>query len=152
MKIVKATKIHLNRVRNLNERVLTVDGMYLGMSYKIPELIHKGRVLLAVENNRVVGALTYDEPDEDWFRFKSETAREIITLAIHPDFQKSGIGTALISALENKLKKRNISKLYVATYHKFGCSNFYKKVGFKLIRKDYSNFYFKKTLTDARSN
>jgi ribosomal protein S18 acetylase RimI-like enzyme len=75
---------------------------------------------------------------------------ELLSISVSPQAQKGGIGTRLLTALEQELKQRNIRKYKVIAGEKLeGANNFYLKNGFVLAKqisihgKDISNVYVK---------
>ncbi len=75
---------------------------------------------------------------------------ELLSISVSPQAQKGGIGTQLLTALEQELKQRNIRKYKVIAGEKLeGANKFYLKNGFVLAKqisihgKDISNVYVK---------
>jgi ribosomal protein S18 acetylase RimI-like enzyme len=61
---------------------------------------------------------------------------ELLTIAVSPEVQQGGIGTQLISALEQELKNRNIFKYKVIAGKKLtGANKFYLKNGFVFAKQ-----------------
>ena len=49
------------------------------------------------------------------FQFENKTAGEIACLAVHDDYQRAGLGSQLLQAVESKAMKNGISRLYTLT-------------------------------------
>lgn len=82
---------------------------------------------IATIENKIVGFLYISYPEKDIF--------ELQALYIHPEYQKQGIGTALITNVCN-LKNKQYKKCVVWTM-KYGPSlNFYKKQGFSFTSNE----------------
>ena len=65
-------------------------------------------------------------------------------VSVSPQEQGKGLGTKLIIALEEELKKLEIKNLTVQTQeHNNGANKFYKKNGFKIIEKKIIKHYWK---------
>lgn len=64
----------------------------------------------------------------------------ILNLAVHPDFRRCGIGTALMKKVLSELKERGCRLLYLEVRSSnFIARRFYESLGFRIIgtRKDY---------------
>ena len=77
---------------------------------------------VAEENKRIVGF--------SWIEPLEKEVFELVTIYIHPDFQKQGIGTALMEHVCQQKKKEGYQKVVLWTikdgpslgfYHKKGC-------------------------------
>lgn len=84
--------------------------------------IQKTESWVVEEDNWVVGFayITYPEPN----------TFEINALYIHPNFQRKGIGSALVSKLCLEKKKFGFNRLVVWTLKGGPSIGFYKKIGF----------------------
>ena len=70
---------------------------------------------------------------------RENSVYELMNMAVYPEFQNQGLGTRLLKALIEALKKRGAKKLEVGT-GTFGYQlRFYQKVGFRVdfIDKDF---------------
>ena len=83
----------------------------LGFQTNMPVFIHaarESRLLVASIDNTVVGYLRYN-----WLW--DEKLPYIQVLRVHTDYQRQGIGKALIEALEEELKQKNIASFLSST-------------------------------------
>lgn len=95
-------------------------------------------IWLTLENEEPVGVL-YAEPER-----MTDGTWNILMIAVHPDHQHSGNGSALVSYLESILRERNARLVLVETsgleeYEQ--ARSFYRKIGFTeeaRIREFYS--------------
>ncbi|BCM93257.1 hypothetical protein IAD21_05146 [Abditibacteriota bacterium] len=86
--------------------------------------------LLAKVEGRAVGfALGYGE---QWDQSQHFYLKEMCVAA---DLQRSGVGTALMEALEQNLKGRGVEKIYLYTARDTSSQNFYEKQGFYVSSK-----------------
>jgi ribosomal protein S18 acetylase RimI-like enzyme len=63
-------------------------------------------VLVAEENGQVIGAVigTIDKNKAYYYK-----------IAVHPDFQRQGIGKALVQAMEQRFVRRKVARIMVAS-------------------------------------
>lgn len=54
-------------------------------------------------------------------------------LAVHPEHQKKGIGTALMKELEKRFREAGVARIRLGV-HKLDLVPFYEKSGFKIIK------------------
>lgn len=81
--------------------------------------------LLAKNGDEVVGfALGFIE---SWDKSKNFHLKEICVASA---LQRSGVGTALLGALEESLEKQNVKRLYLHTARDTSAHAFYEKQGF----------------------
>ncbi|HEX8237019.1 MAG TPA: GNAT family N-acetyltransferase [Abditibacteriaceae bacterium] len=86
--------------------------------------------LVATISDEAVGfAIGYIE---QWNTTKHFYLKE---MCVAPKQQRFGIGTALMSALENNLKNQNVEKLYLHTARDTYAQTFYEKQGFYVSSK-----------------
>lgn len=64
----------------------------------------------------------------------------ILALATEKRFRKQGIGLKLISAVIKKINELDINSIVLTTEPDSPAVDFYKKIGFEIIKKD-SNYY-----------
>jgi ribosomal protein S18 acetylase RimI-like enzyme len=69
---------------------------------------------------------------EQWDSSKHFYLKE---MCVASEQQRSGIGTALIGALEEKLQEQSVEKLYLHTAHDTPAQAFYEKQGFHVSPK-----------------
>jgi ribosomal-protein-alanine N-acetyltransferase len=89
--------------------------------------------IVVVEKNKKIIGYTIGRP--------KNSRAEIVSLAVEPDWQKRGIGTALTKFLIERFQKEEVKEafLYVRTKNKQAIS-FYQELGFK-VAKTLENFY-----------
>lgn len=85
-------------------------------------------VFITVENGNIIGSIIFS-------RLRFEKSRRIAFLlspvAVHPDYQKKGIGQQLITFGHNNLKKNRVELVFT-----YGDINFYSKIGYKVISEN----------------
>jgi len=65
----------------------------------------------------------------------------VISIAVHPNFRRKGIATALLAQLIEFLKKKSVKKIILeVSIDNLPALNFYRKMGFKISRK-LRNYY-----------
>jgi N-acetylglutamate synthase-like GNAT family acetyltransferase len=55
------------------------------------------------------------------------------SLAVHPDFQRNGLGKRLVSGITQTARERGITRLYLLTDT---AEDFFKRLGFKFVSRD----------------
>lgn len=55
------------------------------------------------------------------------------SLAVHPDFQRNGLGTRLVSGITQTARDQGVTQLYLLTDT---AEDFFKRLGFKLVSRD----------------
>ncbi len=91
------------------------------------DLKKSGCDIIASENGFIVWRTVADEA-------------EIITIGVNPDNRKQGIATAMLTLVENELKKSGVKKIFLeVSTNNFPALNLYKNNGFVQIsvRKNY---------------
>jgi len=95
-------------------------------SQNLIEMSKKHDILVAIEDNQVVGTVRLKE-------------NAIYTVFVDPNYHHQGIGTELMQAIENLVKKRQFKEV------KLGASitaiEFYKKLGYLDTRETYDDEY-----------
>lgn len=90
-----------------------------------------GCFLVAENDNQLVG---YINGGEKKIPYRRSKYFEIDTMAVDPQIQGQGVGSALIKALVDVVKPRGFTKLYVNSYvRNQSALNFYQKNGFDII-------------------
>jgi GNAT superfamily N-acetyltransferase len=88
--------------------------------------LHAGRVLVAVDGDRIVGHLQLTGADD-------ESAVEIKNMAVAPSHQGRGVGRALVEAAVALARAEGRSTLLVATAAAdVGNLRFYQRLGFRM--------------------
>lgn len=81
---------------------------------------------IALVDGKIVGSIMYTK---SWLIAEDGEMQEIVSfgpLCVHPDFQRKGIGTALIDKTKNIVREKNISAIAI-----YGDPHNYCKHGFK---------------------
>lgn len=112
-----------------------------------PSLIAKGRVWVAVGNDRVEGVLVEYETDNGFY---------LDTIAVHPSRQGVGIGHALLQFAEHEATRRGYGSIYLNTNARMTENQtLYRKIGYveydRKIEAGYDRVYFRKNLPSKRS-
>lgn len=85
------------------------------------DLKKSGCEIIASQNSFIVWRQVLDEA-------------EIITIGVHPSAQKAGIATALLTIMENEVKKQNGKKIFLeVSENNVPARSLYKKNGYKEI-------------------
>ncbi len=115
------------------ESVYQVSDAYLQQMLDNPETL----VLGATINGGIVGGLVAIE------MFPIHGAKEfyIYDIAVHPEYQKQGLGKALIGYLTQEAKKRGITTIFVeAESEDEGAVAFYQALGGEEVSVNHFNF------------
>jgi GNAT superfamily N-acetyltransferase len=81
------------------------------------------------------------------FRIKNDCVIWINSLFVNPDFQKKGIGSSLLKAVENFAKNHYIKVVALETHKQAKWAiNFYKKNGYNLINDNLKTYPFNQVL------
>ena len=86
-----------------------------------------GFVCLALEPIGFVAGHTEQGEDNRVYHLKE--------LCVHPDRQRSGVGSALLRHLAQSLEAEGISEIYLLTYRNSVAESFYRKHGFRPARR-----------------
>jgi GNAT superfamily N-acetyltransferase len=101
---------------------------------RLDAAIGRGRVLVAIDGDRVVGHLQLvdaDAPDE----------AELLTMAVVEDRQGEGIGRALVERAIEECRASGTRTLLVATAAaSVGNLRFYQRLGFRMLRVERDAF------------
>lgn len=88
----------------------------------------QGRIFVAVEDERIIGAAWITSSDKESARFTAE-----IALIVAPDHRLKGIGSALLSTLIGYAKAGGLRKLWLRVYEdNIRAVKLYEKFGFKV--------------------
>ncbi|KAB2488218.1 GNAT family N-acetyltransferase [Priestia endophytica] len=114
---------------------LNIQEVFLNFAYShkmLQERIRQSVMLVAEYNGEIVGFANYSP-------IKKENQSELSAIYIQPEFQRRGIGTALLT--EGIKTLRGIREIFVNVEkeNKVGTS-FYKRKGFKIISEFDDNF------------
>lgn len=86
--------------------------------------IKVGHFYVLKEDRQTIGAINLKEEGEDELYIE--------TIAIKPEFQKSGGGKRLIEFAKETGKKLHKKKLTVESFHSYNLLEYYQKMGFEL--------------------
>lgn len=87
-------------------------------------LKEKYEVFVTLLNNQIVGTVSLS--------IKNQNILYIRSMAVHPNFQRTGIGCFILDNIFNIVVKRNIKKIVLETSSPLkNAFNFYEKHGFK---------------------
>ena len=95
--------------------------------------LHKNlqNMRIIIADNKDIGVTTFEET-EDYFR--------VGLIMIHPDYQRKGIGTDIISKYI-KTAKENNKRIIIKTYRENPARNLYERLGFKIYNEDNTHIY-----------
>ena len=86
-------------------------------------------------DNQIIGYVTLA-----WLLNGRDQGAWIDMLAIKQGFRRQGIGKALVNKAMHLAKQRGYNILFVGSYKYYRATNFYLKLGFKIIREDTDGF------------
>lgn len=84
----------------------------------------KQLLLVAKEKNKIIGFIMGERIAGNWAMAH--------LMAVHPSYQKKGIGTQLVEAFENECKHRDIHGIMQYVHNNQNSLNFFKKRGYSL--------------------
>ena len=130
--IVLATKEHVPATYKLLKEFAVERGV--GHSFKLTEdrlyhlfETHGLGALLAYSNETIIGIITFYETIST---FSGDAGLHIEDMYIHPDYQRKGIGKALLDGMIDETKSRGYAKLeWQCAVDNPGAMEFYKKMG-----------------------
>lgn len=96
--------------------------------------IEKGTCYVAKHNHKIIGTITYYSPSncKGCELYDKPAVASYGQFAVHPDFQKKGIGKALIEIAENLAKKDNAEEIAIDTAESaYELIKFYTSLGYK---------------------
>ncbi len=82
--------------------------------------------LVSVNDGIVAFAIGYREPTDVGDVF------HLSIFCVRPDFQRTGVGTRLLHALEERLRKTGVSTIYLGTNRGTPAEAFYRKHGYRV--------------------
>jgi ribosomal protein S18 acetylase RimI-like enzyme len=90
-------------------------------------------IFVVIISNRIIGTFSISQNTQDQFYLRS--------MAIHPDYQRRGIGLYILKEIIRLGKRKNIKMIYLDTSKTLkGAIKFYKKFGF-IFTGAYHNFF-----------
>jgi predicted N-acetyltransferase YhbS len=115
---------------NLNELTILLNTSYKQLADKgfkflashqdsliTQERINEGKCFVAIFENKLIGTITYRSPKQasgcEWYN--QSFVASYGQFAVHPQFQKSGIGSKLIKLVEEQAKSDNAKEIAVDT-------------------------------------
>lgn len=117
MEIVKATEAHMKELSTLLKG-LDIEEYSFSEEEKIAPLIQEGNYYIAIEENKIVGAIGLVIIEESC---------EIDALIT----SKKGVGKALIDFAIELCKKEDVKKLWCWSLKRYNAIGFYDKMGFE---------------------
>lgn len=110
------------------ERVRPLLALAEDSPQRIETSIHRGRILVATEENQLVGLLQLIETG-------SEAESELLTLAVQESDRRRGIGSELVLRGIAECRLEGVRTLLVATAAaETGNLRFYQRLGFRMLR------------------
>lgn len=119
-------RLHRQTIRNINSKDYTEDIIHTWSSITNAERFHssanKCKRWVAIQNNKIIGFCDHSLGGEFW------------GLYVHKDYIGKGIGSHLLKVAEDSLKKQGTK--IVTLKATITAKEFYKKQGYKIIKKD----------------
>ncbi|WP_164993424.1 GNAT family N-acetyltransferase [Macrococcus sp. DPC7161] len=138
MKIVEYTKLYEDSWVRCRTLSFLYTQYYDDVIQNKPAV--NGIELICLDGNMVVGLIDV-EISEPYCSYNRDLKGAMLeTIAIHPDYQKRGIGKQLLNAVEEKLRLLHVEYLEVWTREDKGSNQFYHKNGFEQFNKYYHVF------------
>jgi ribosomal protein S18 acetylase RimI-like enzyme len=105
-------------------------------------VIEQREVTVAVCSDVIVGVLVLGQTDE---------GLRLITVAVHPSFQKQGVGRALLQLAEAEALRQGRESIYLSTNEKMVENQvLYSKIGYveydRRIENEYTRVFMRKRL------
>ncbi len=113
----------------------------------IKDRFHDRRFLKALEDGQIVGSVR---------AFQEDATCHVERLVVHPDYQRRGIGTALLNMIETCFPAA--SRLELFTGHKSESNiRLYERVGYRAVRQEQVNekvslVFMEKTVGDGEAD
>ncbi len=119
-------RLHRQTIRNINSKDYTEDQISAWSArtnaQRFRSNANKCKRWVAIQDNKVVGFCDHSLDGEFW------------GLYVHKDFIGKGIGSRLLKVAEDSLKKMGFKKVHLKAT--VTAKEFYKKHGYKVIKKD----------------
>lgn len=144
MTIRPATLEDLEPLRQLNTLIFEINHQFdpdfvknfaqteTGKKYFIDAITDKLSCFLVATNENTIIGYTSGSPKDTPYRYSRYL--ELDLLAVHPDYQKQGIGEKLLDSITAWAKDHGFQKIYVESYFKNTAAiNFYKNHGYSEI-------------------
>jgi len=146
MQIIKPKTKHIEQIRklwNLEDRYhIYLDPTYYEESeeevdpafdkYVIEAIEARENILIALEDDYVIGFVTFEIGQADYPDTNIKTFGEILELYVLEEYRGKGVGRALLDEAEKEFNSKGIEwvKLQCSTYNKSALA-FYEKIGFE---------------------
>jgi|GEM_PF-872309 len=87
-------------------------------------------ILIAKDDNKMIGFITYEKVDADYFDTNFKEHSDILELFVKEDYREKGVGKLLMDKVEKFFKNKGINTLSLqcSTFNKNALS-FYKHLG-----------------------
>ncbi len=140
----QVARMHRDTIRIVNSRDYPKDQIEVWSKRSTAERFRKSKHsilrFVAVEKDKIIGFSDYNN------------SGELTGLYIHKSYQGKGVGKKLLKKIETSAIKKGLKELYL--YSTITARDFYKKNGYKVIRKTKCNiggeklavFFMKKKL------
>ena len=116
---------------------------------RVKAMISDCEVILALSNDEVIGAVSISTEDEAWT--DQTPALYVSSLAVTPERQGSGLGSRLLSMVEEQARKQGIRKVRLDAVKDFEILNeFYLTRGYNVVgdvQRNHDYWLYEKTLT-----
>lgn len=112
-------------------------------TYPLEEFGYEGTIeIVALHNNEVIGLMDvgiFNNERNEFYPYVKENLKGayIECLAVHPDHQRKGIAKELFQHMINELKQHSLDYLAIFTRNDQNANSLYKKLGAKLVAKNY---------------
>lgn len=146
MQIIKPTTKHIGQIKNLwdmqDRYHIDLDPVYYEESNEeedtafdkyVKEAINtKENILIAIENDEVIGFVTFEIGQANYPDTNIKTFGEILELYVLDKFRSKGVGRSLLDEAQKELASKGIEwiKLQCSTYNT-NALEFYARLGFE---------------------
>jgi len=128
-------KFYIDQARKF-DKLLKINKKAIDASYKIRKKLFnktKGTLFVAIEDSKIVGYVfgTIEKP-KPAAQFKVNKIGHFWDVFVEEKYRDKGIGSALIKALLNWFKEKNVPYVRIGAYHSNKSIELYKRLGFKI--------------------
>jgi len=101
------------------------------LSYSMDQLLQvydQMQLFMLKNKGRIIGTIALDRT--------SNTKGQLFLVYVHPDFQRKGIGSTLVSYVENIAKEMGLKSIFLFTIEKAKWAiKFYENLGYRITHK-----------------